>query len=276
MADHGGRPASRSGVARSRLADYVDMVAAGREPAPEPGATGAPRASRLIGLADLGGSGPSSSGATGDTGTSRAQVPATPVKAPAGPPPPRPAAPPADGIEGPDEARRRLGFAALLGEFRRRAVLVPVGVEPDRNRPRDEDDSGDDGGDDSGDDGGDGSKDGSEGGGGLLSADLNGVRWILAFSDEAALARFALARGEGDRAWPYRRILGALLLDVAVGAAGVPCGVALDAADGVDGMVFPPVRGIVPDAVAVDRPTATATGTPTATAGTGTGTGTGT
>ena len=50
----------------------------------------------------------------------------------------------------------------------------------------------------------------------------------------------------------YRTVLGARLLDVAVPAAGVPCGVALDCADGPDGAVFPPVRGIVPDAVAVD------------------------
>lgn len=42
------------------------------------------------------------------------------------------------------------------------------------------------------------------------------------------------------------------LLDAAVPAVGVPCGVALDCADGQDGMLFPPVRGVVPDGVAVD------------------------
>jgi hypothetical protein len=121
-------------------------------------------------------------------------------------------------------AARRREFAALLGEFRRTAVLVPLGDEPGPDDER-----------------------------GLLTADLGGIRFILAFSDEQALARYALARGEYRREWTYRTVLGARLLDVAVPAAGVPCGVALDCADGEDGMVFPPVRGIVPDQAAVDR-----------------------
>lgn len=112
----------------------------------------------------------------------------------------------------------------MLGEFRRTAVLVPLGDEP-----------------------------GLDGERGFLTADLGGIRFILAFSDEQALARYAQARGEMAREWTYQTILGARLLDVAVPAAGVPCGVALDCADGVDGMVFPPVRGIVPDEAAVDR-----------------------
>ncbi|MCS0606542.1 hypothetical protein NX794_35855, partial [Streptomyces sp. LP11] len=78
------------------------------------------------------------------------------------------------------------------------------------------------------------------------TADVNGIRFLLAFSDEQALARYAVARGEAAREWTYQRVLGARLLDVAVPAAGVPCGVALDCADGEEGMVFPPVRGIVP------------------------------
>jgi hypothetical protein len=119
---------------------------------------------------------------------------------------------------------RRREFAALLGEFRRTPVLVPLGDGPVPDGER-----------------------------GLLTADLNGIRFILAFSDEQALARYAHERGEAAREWTYQTILGARLLDVAVPAAGVPCGVALDCADGEDGMVFPPVRGIVPDEVAVDR-----------------------
>ncbi|MFH9429937.1 hypothetical protein ACH4JZ_16805 [Streptomyces sp. NPDC017615] len=118
-------------------------------------------------------------------------------------------------------AARRREFAELLGEFRRTPVLVPLGGDP--------------GGEPA-----------------LLTADFNGVRFILAFSDEQALARYATARGESAREWAYQRILGARLLDVAVPAAGVPCGVALDCADGSDGMVFPPVAGIVPDGAAVD------------------------
>ncbi|MEU3935314.1 hypothetical protein AB0E85_25275 [Streptomyces sp. NPDC029044] len=115
-------------------------------------------------------------------------------------------------------AARRRGFAMLLEAFRDTAVLVPL---------RD---------------------------GGWLTADFGGIRWILAFSDESALSRYALAREEADREWTYRTVLGARLLDVAVPEAGVPCGVALDAADGAEhALLLPPVTGIVPDAFAVDH-----------------------
>ncbi|MER5888809.1 hypothetical protein ABT160_33710 [Streptomyces sp. NPDC001941] len=87
--------------------------------------------------------------------------------------------------------------------------------------------------------------------GGLWTEDLGGISWICAFSGEPELARFAEARGDGEREWPYRRVLGARLLDEVVPAVEFPCGVALDAA-GPDGAVFPPVRGIVPDRAAVD------------------------
>ncbi|KOU71800.1 hypothetical protein ADK61_30210 [Streptomyces sp. XY66] len=86
---------------------------------------------------------------------------------------------------------------------------------------------------------------------GLWTAGLGGLDWICAFSDEEALARFAVARGEGDREWTYRRVVGARLLDEVVPALGFPCGVAWNAA-GPDGMTFPPMRGIVPDAAALD------------------------
>ncbi|WP_406150746.1 SseB family protein [Streptomyces sp. NBC_01012] len=112
-------------------------------------------------------------------------------------------------------ARRE--FAVLLGEFRRTAVLVPL------------DEAGD-----------------------LWSAEQNGVRWICAFSDEEALARFAVARGEAGREWTYQTVLGARLLDVMVPLLPGPAGVALDAGSTAGGMLFPPVEGIVPDAVAVD------------------------
>ena len=126
--------------------------------------------------------------------------------------------------EDPEVEARRQWFAELLGEFRRTAVLVPLGDGPGPDEER-----------------------------GLLTADWNGVRFILAFSNEQALARYAQARGEYHREWAYQTILGSRLLDVAVPAAGVPCGVALDCADGPDGMVFPPVRGVVPDEVALDH-----------------------
>jgi hypothetical protein len=122
--------------------------------------------------------------------------------------------------EADEVARRRREFAALLGEFRRTAVLLPITED---ETP--------------------------------LTGDHGGIRWIYAFSDEAALARFAIARGEGSREWPYRRVLGARLLDAAVPAAGVPCGVALDVGSEGDGVLFPPVTGIVPDSAALDTET---------------------
>ncbi|MFC8268066.1 SseB family protein [Streptomyces cinereoruber] len=115
-----------------------------------------------------------------------------------------------------DIAAARRAFARLLGEFRRTAVLVPF---DDRES--------------------------------LWTADFNGVRWICAFSDEEALARFAVARGEAGREWTYRTVLGARLLDVMVPMLPGPGGVALDAGS-ADGTLFPPVAGIVPDEVAVD------------------------
>ncbi|MFF6904917.1 SseB family protein [Streptomyces sp. NPDC012389] len=124
---------------------------------------------------------------------------------------PAPSENPADQLS---VARRE--FARLLGEFRRTAVLVPFDEH-----------------------------------GSLWTADQNGVRWICAFSDEEALARFALAQGDGAREWTYRTILGARLLDVMVPMLSGPAGVALDAGS-TDGVLFPPVAGIVPDHVAVD------------------------
>lgn len=108
----------------------------------------------------------------------------------------------------------RREFAVLLGEFRRTAVLVPVDPY-----------------------------------GSPWTAEQGGVRWICAFSDEPALARFAYAQQDAAREWEYRTILGARLLDVLVptlAEAGVPAGVALDAGS-EDGMLFPPVEGVVPE-----------------------------
>ncbi len=125
------------------------------------------------------------------------------------------AAPPEPNAEQPLSSARR-EFAILLGEFRRTAVLVPFDTY-----------------------------------GSLWTADQNGVRWICAFSNEEALARFAQAQGDGEREWTYRTILGARLLDAMVPMLPGPAGVALDAGS-TDGVLFPPVAGIVPDHVAVD------------------------
>ncbi|MFH9742930.1 SseB family protein [Streptomyces anulatus] len=126
-------------------------------------------------------------------------------------PTPEPEAEPVDAL-----ASARREFAILLGEFRRTAVLVPFDAY-----------------------------------GSLWTADQNGVRWICAFSNEEALARFAQAQGDDEREWTYRTILGARLLDAMVPMLPGPAGVALDAGS-TDGVLFPPVAGIVPDHVAVD------------------------
>ncbi|MET9959571.1 hypothetical protein ABZ128_10910 [Streptomyces sp. NPDC006326] len=110
----------------------------------------------------------------------------------------------------------------LVGEFRRAVLLAPL------------------------------AGDGADAEGGLMSALSGGIRWFYAFTDEEALARFAEARGEAGREWPYLAILGARLVDAVVPEVDGPVGVAVNVAD-VDGsMLFPPVAGIVPDAYAVD------------------------
>ncbi|MFF0196674.1 hypothetical protein ACFYT5_27620 [Streptomyces anulatus] len=123
-------------------------------------------------------------------------------------------------------AERRAGVGdpgALVGELRRALVLVPY----DR--------------------------------GGLWTAEFGGVRWVCGFTDEAALARFAEERavvegaaGAASRSWEYAAFRGARLLDEVIPAIGVPAGVAVNVADPDGAMLFPPVVGIVPDAVAVD------------------------
>ncbi|MFJ9637130.1 hypothetical protein [Streptomyces sp. NPDC101178] len=122
-------------------------------------------------------------------------------------------------------AERRAGVGdpqALVGELRRALVLVPY----DR--------------------------------GGLWTAELGGIRWVCGFTDEAALARFAEERavvegaGAASRSWEYATFRGARLLDEVIPAMGVPAGVAVNVADADGSMLFPPVVGIVPDAVAVD------------------------
>ncbi|MET7684038.1 hypothetical protein [Streptomyces sp. NPDC005423] len=116
-------------------------------------------------------------------------------------------------------AERRQGGhdpRALVGEMRRSLLLVPVAD------------------------------------GGLWSVRSGGVRWICGFTDEVALARFALHRGLGERQWEYAALLGARIVDEIVPTLGEPAGLAVDIATEYGAMFFPPVAGIVPDAVAVD------------------------
>ncbi|MFE2978906.1 hypothetical protein [Streptomyces sp. NPDC059258] len=109
----------------------------------------------------------------------------------------------------------------LLGEFRRTALLVPLSGDED---------------------------------GGLMSGWQGGVRWIYAFTDEEALARFARTRGAdaAAREWEFLSILGARLVDAVIPTVDGPTGVVVDVADEDASMLFPPVVGIVPDRCAVD------------------------
>ncbi|WP_370416074.1 SseB family protein [Streptomyces fradiae] len=114
--------------------------------------------------------------------------------------------------------RRRGGDdpRALVGEMRRSVLLVPVAD------------------------------------GGLWSVRAGGVRWICGFTDEAALARFALHHGRGDEPMDYAALLGARIVDEIVPSLGEPAGLAVDIATEDGSMFFPPVTGIVPDEAAVD------------------------
>ncbi|MFE1556945.1 SseB family protein [Streptomyces sp. NPDC058734] len=107
----------------------------------------------------------------------------------------------------------------LVGEFRRAVLLVPLADETT---------------------------------GGLMSAVSGGIRWLYAFTDEESLGRFAEARGEAGREWPYLSILGARLVDAVVPEVDGPAGIAVNVADEDGAMLFPPVAGIVPDGCAVD------------------------
>ncbi|MFE2746661.1 hypothetical protein ACFXKX_20355 [Streptomyces scopuliridis] len=131
----------------------------------------------------------------------------------------------AEGVALPERiAQQRAGLGdprALVGELRRALVLVPFQD------------------------------------GGLWTAEFGGVRWICGFTDEGALARFARARDSGDgratgRTWEFAELRGARLLDEIIPAMDEPAGVAINIADPAGAMLFPPVAGIVPDAVAVD------------------------
>lgn len=84
-----------------------------------------------------------------------------------------------------------------------------------------------------------------------LIGESGGLPWVYAFSSTAQLARFASVRHDGTRQWEYVTITGRRLLDAFLPALGRPVGVAMDVA-GERPMLFPPVSGFVPAAVAVD------------------------
>lgn len=129
-----------------------------------------------------------------------------------------------------EAAAREPEFAAFLDGIRHRTLLVPMDDQ-----------------------------------GGIWSAELDGIRWLLAFSNEKVMAAFAkrgsdadlgmrepgTSEEEGKRVWNHRKVMGWKLLDFVVPAAGRPCGVALDAGTD-DGKVLPPVAGIVPERATAD------------------------
>lgn len=75
---------------------------------------------------------------------------------------------------------------------------------------------------------------------------------MCGFTDEAALARFALLHGSGDQPMEYAALLGARIVDEVVPSLDGPTGLAVDIATEDGSMFFPPVAGIVPEAVALD------------------------
>ena len=62
----------------------------------------------------------------------------------------------------------------------------------------------------------------------LLTITDSGLTWVPAFTDTAALARFALARGDGERTWPYLTTLGARLLSSIDARTGIAVDVGSD------------------------------------------------
>ncbi|KPC61328.1 SseB family protein [Streptomyces chattanoogensis] len=106
--------------------------------------------------------------------------------------------------------------AALVGEFRRTSVFVPVVNDS------------------------------------LMSAEMSGIRWLYAFTDEEAMNHFATARGAApDAELEYVSAVGARLLDAVIPAIEGPAGVAVNVAS-EQPILFPPVSGIVPDSAAID------------------------
>ncbi|MER5368540.1 hypothetical protein [Streptomyces sp. NPDC002722] len=95
---------------------------------------------------------------------------------------------------------------------------------------------------------------------GLWSARSGGVRWVCAFTDETALAHFAVRRAPGDRLTDYVALLGARIVDEILPALDEPAGLAVDIASEGGAMFFPPVTGIVPESAAVDSGAAVAGG----------------
>ena len=74
---------------------------------------------------------------------------------------------------------------------------------------------------------------------GFLTFTDRGLRWVPVFTDAKALARFAVARGDGDRSWPYVSTRGSRLRDAVLPAIGGNAGIAVDVGSQRP-MFFPP------------------------------------
>lgn len=131
-----------------------------------------------------------------------------------------------------DGAAELHDVAAMVGEFRRRLVLVPL-------------------------------SDGE-----LTAAELGGLHWIYAFTSQETLAAFARGRGAGGE-WEFQSLYGARLLDEVIPSLPFWCGVAVDAGS-EGGQLLPPVRGIVPERAAVEAAAEAAAVEGTAVEGAGT------
>lgn len=84
----------------------------------------------------------------------------------------------------------------------------------------------------------------------VAAGDYGGLRWVYAFTTEAELASWVVARGgDATAEQPYVTVRGSRVLE-ALPLVGVPAGIAIDVA-GAAPMFLPPVRGVVPDEQAV-------------------------
>jgi SseB protein N-terminal domain len=72
----------------------------------------------------------------------------------------------------------------------------------------------------------------------VLTAEQDGARFLYAFTSTEQLARFAAARGEGDREWSYLTVRGSRLAEVLAPELGTDAVLAVDVAGPCPGL-FP-------------------------------------
>jgi hypothetical protein len=78
----------------------------------------------------------------------------------------------------------------------------------------------------------------TDGGESVLTAEQDGRKWLYAFTSTEELARFAAARGEADREWPYLTVRGERLAAVLAPELGADAVLAVDVAGANPGL-FP-------------------------------------